>query len=149
MTSSLTFEDVEYLVGLINAQGTDEPVILTAEERDQVQLWLSYALEWPVESSPKRERERRAARLYCAIVTGRPLRDGNKRLALMVTAAFLIAEGFLPSWSSQEMYEIATREDGNPRELPRIFSDLIRLISRNTQPLTDENADSAATPIAA
>jgi prophage maintenance system killer protein len=128
-----TLKEVEFLVAVINAQsGTDEPILLSSPaDRARLQRCLSYALRWPIEGGQKPQPERCAARLYYSIAKGRPLADGNKRLAQICTAACLIGGGFVPNWSPQEMYEIATRDDDQPGEASKIVEDLSLLIFSN------------------
>jgi len=128
-----TLKEVDLLVAVINAQdGAKEPIVLAdLESRSRLQRCLSYALRWPIGAGQEPQPERCAARLYYSIVKGRPLADGNKRLALICTAACLAGAGFVPSWSPQEMYEVAMRDDEEPGQAFTIIDDLALLIFSN------------------
>jgi death-on-curing family protein len=63
----------------------------------------------------------KAAALFHSLVANHPFHDGNKRTAVVSLQHFLLANGFQPSLSNQELYEIAKstasyRERGVPHD---------------------------------
>lgn len=146
MTKTLTLEDIEYSVGLVNNHllGDGRMVLTSTSERQRLTNCLLWALA-PSESADENPQlERKAARLYYSIAKSQPLSDANKRLALFATAMLLADNGFLPTWCPREMHEIATRDDTKPGETSRILEDLALLISSNIQALTDDRPRVAA-----
>jgi death-on-curing family protein len=49
----------------------------------------------------------KAAALFHSLVANHPFHDGNKRTAVVSLQHFLLANGFLPSLSNQDFYELA------------------------------------------
>src|SRR5580658_4725428 len=49
----------------------------------------------------------KAAALFHSLVANHPFHDGNKRTAVVSLQHFLVANGFLPSLSNQDFYDLA------------------------------------------
>lgn len=124
--NTLTFEDLEYLIGQVNAQTAEAQQMMLPSLGDGQRLaaWWSREPRWPVEL-------RHVPELYYSIVKDRPLNDGNKRLALIITAACTIDMGFMPSWSPEEMYEIAIGDESGREDQTRILRNLATLVLAN------------------
>lgn len=149
MTTPLTVEDLDTVITLVNARlGADHPVALPPEGREP----LAYCLECATKAHAGWQLpqvERTAARVYWSIIQIRPLPDGNKRVAMVATALFLLRNGYLPLWSPEMMYDLATlRSDDYVNEDPTL-EDLALLISTNIRPLTEYDIHGAAIVAAA
>jgi death-on-curing protein len=51
----------------------------------------------------------KAAALFRGLVKNHGLRDGNKRLAVTVLSTFLLANGWIPTYTNQQLYRYALR----------------------------------------
>lgn len=139
----LEIGDLEYVSSVINAHfDTRDPLVLPSETRDRLGSCLTYAYEeyagWQLPQI-----ERTAAMLYWLIINRSPLSDGNKRVAVVATALFLLKNGYLPTWSPEEMYATATVPGGEYDGDHQMQEDLALLISSNIRPLSESAVDCA------
>lgn len=151
MITSPTIEDLDYLVGLVNTRlDNHEPLGLpSCGTHDRLPLSLAYA-QWQTVPGANQRVERCAARLFYGISGDQGSTPENtKKIALIVTAMFLIDNGYAPSFPVEEAWAIATRDSGPQGESTRILEDLAVLIFGNMRPLTHEDIYIAAIPGAA
>lgn len=151
MITSPTIQDLDYLVGLINTRlDNHEPLALpSCGTQDRLPLSLAYA-QWQTVPGANQRVERCAARLFYGISGDQGSTPENtKQVALIVTAMFLIDNGYAPSFPLEEAWAIATRDSGPDGEAMRILEDLAVLISSNMRALTEQDIHSAAIPSAA
>lgn len=144
MTTPLTVEDLDTVITLVNARlGADHPVVLPPESREALAYCLEYATKaragWRLPQV-----ERTAARVYWSIIQTRPLPDGNKRVAMVATALFLLRNGYLPLWAPEMMYEFATPSSDDYVDKTSTLEDLALLIASNIRPLTEYDIRGAA-----
>lgn len=139
----LEIDDLEYVSSVINAHfDTHDPLVLPPETRDRLASCLTHAYEeyagWQLPQI-----ERTAAMLYWLIVDAKPLPDGNKRVAAVATALFLLKNGYLPTWSPEEMYATATVPGSEYDGDHQVQEDLALLISSKIRPLSESAVECA------
>lgn len=79
----------------------------------------------------------KAAALFRGLVKNHGLGDGNKRLAVTIMSAFLLANGWLPSYSNLQLYRYALRVARKPGNYDTALIE--RWIRRNAKLLPDED----------
>jgi len=73
---------------------------------------------------------RKAAALFRGLVKNHGLRDGNKRLAVTTMSVFLLANGWLPTYTNYQLYRYALRVAA--RKGPYRVETIDRWIRRHT-----------------
>lgn len=149
MITPLTIQDLDYAIELINARlSTSDPVMLSPECREPLASCLDTAFqnyaEWQLPQVP-----RTAALMYWLIIHTRPLADGNKRVAAVVTALFLIVNGQMPLWTPEDLYATATTPGGQYDGPHQIIEDVALLIFSSIRPLDSQCGYEAAIPCTA
>jgi death-on-curing family protein len=71
----------------------------------------------------------KAAALFHSLVSNHPFHDGNKRTAVVAVEHFLLANGFLPSLSNQEFYELA-KHTASYRERGELHDEVLNEIRK-------------------
>jgi death-on-curing protein len=61
---------------------------------------------------------KKAAVLFRGLVKNHGLRDGNKRLAVTTMSVFLLANGWVPTYTNSQLYKYARRVAGQKGEYP-------------------------------
>lgn len=131
-----SLDDVEFLIGIVNERlNTDEPVELPPLEKLGR---LKACLEQPFGSFAGEDHyptlDERAAMLFYLIIKNHPLPNGNKRVAVVVTAFFLVANDRVPLWSPWDMYLVATKTaDTGAADKVRVVRDLTDWVRRNSR----------------
>jgi prophage maintenance system killer protein len=107
---------------------------------DEGELVMS-ALAHPYATADRREVyptvTAKAAALFRGLVKNHGLRDGNKRMAVTVMSVFLLANGWLPLYTNQQLYRYALRVARREGNYP--VASIDRWIRRNTRLMSDRD----------
>lgn len=146
MIKLLDADDLDYVITVVNTRSdARDPLVLPPETRDRLASCLTYAYRdyagWQLPQI-----ERSAAMMYWSIIGTMPLPDGNKRVATVATALFLLQNGYLPTWDPEKLYKVATLHGTDDAAAERALEDLALLIFSSIRPLEEQDIYSAAIP---
>lgn len=83
----------------------------------------------------------KAAALFRGLVKNHGLRDGNKRLAVTTMSVFLLANGWVPTYTNRELYRYARRVARKQGNYP--VANIATWISRHTVLMSDDDLETA------
>ena len=133
-----SLDDLEFILGIVNEHlNTEEPVVLPPRRKLGR---LKACLEQPFQSFGGEDYyptlEDRAAMLFYLIIKNHPLPNANKRVAVVTTTFFLIDNGYMPTWSPRDLYEVATTTADTPASNKDfVVRTLAKMIGRTMKPL--------------
>lgn len=132
----LTLEDMQYCCDFISQKlidGDNPPPVLREADRDKLETVLVNPQQHIFGKEAYEGVFAKAACYFYFIIKDHPFANGNKRMALVAATVFLLANGYQPTISAADMYNLAKDTAVSHGDHKKTIHDIQRMLKKNAQ----------------